>query len=715
MGRGHLRHPVTDWLGRAVQYASANVYRSGTTTPPLMFTAETGGSPLSNPLITNNQGEIEAWLDAPLTVDVVVTDNGGAARVAATGAVVSFAGSVTETVFVPPTFKGQPWHDVTAEAADPTGVADARAAFVAAEVSDNVFVPPGTYRIASNLTLSKNLRFARGAKIKPDSGVTVTITGQIDAGPWKIFDLSAGGTVTLAPLLVTVGASGDYATVTEALSVLSRQRMTFVNGGQHVELRLLSGFTLAEQVDVRNIDLSYIKLTSVDATVPIQRSALTAVKGDVGEFPAFYFENAIGFVFACKFTMDTSGTATGRHGIQTRHSTLYFSSGHTSGVINAGGRGLNAQLNSVIFAANTDWYQATEIGVRVGNGSLVYLRGAYLYGSGSGLHVGTACVVHAVEIIATNCVTNGIFSLDSWTGALGADVSGCPTGIVVQRGGFVGAEGLIAVGCAIAIQAINAGTQVVASGGIGANLQNATNRAVSAESGATVDVAEANMSGSATAVYAEDGAIVNARATIANNCTSRGFQALYGARINARNASATGAGVEAARADQGGYINCNSATFTGGVTRGILAIQGGKINAASANCRKGGSDNPNDIVVLQAGEINAHSATGGLSVTANIITAAGLIFNAGAHMLTTANTWTQKQTFSGEVEIDGALNHDGNTVGFYGVTPVARSAAYTASNVTTDRTFDANATTIDEIADVLGTLLADLKLTGIIG
>ena len=36
------------------------------------------------------------------------------------------------------------------------------------------------------------------------------------------------------------------------------------------------------------------------------------------------------------------------------------------------------------------------------------------------------------------------------------------------------------------------------------------------------------------------------------------------------------------------------------------------------------------------------------------------------------------------------------------------------SNVTTDRTYNANATTLDEIADVLGTLLADLRTIGLV-
>jgi len=53
-------------------------------------------------------------------------------------------------------------------------------------------------------------------------------------------------------------------------------------------------------------------------------------------------------------------------------------------------------------------------------------------------------------------------------------------------------------------------------------------------------------------------------------------------------------------------------------------------------------------------------------------------------------------------------------LGFFGVTPAARASAYTTSNVSADRAFDANATTIDELADVLATLIADLKTYGLL-
>jgi hypothetical protein len=60
------------------------------------------------------------------------------------------------------------------------------------------------------------------------------------------------------------------------------------------------------------------------------------------------------------------------------------------------------------------------------------------------------------------------------------------------------------------------------------------------------------------------------------------------------------------------------------------------------------------------------------------------------------------------VRDDGAFAFSGGTVG------AAQTGYTTPANLTTDRTFDANATTIDELADVLGTLIEDLKIKGII-
>lgn len=53
-----------------------------------------------------------------------------------------------------------------------------------------------------------------------------------------------------------------------------------------------------------------------------------------------------------------------------------------------------------------------------------------------------------------------------------------------------------------------------------------------------------------------------------------------------------------------------------------------------------------------------------------------------------------------------------NVIGPIGLARVAN--AYTATNVTTDRSFDADTVTVAELADVVGTLLADLKTAGLL-
>jgi hypothetical protein len=74
-----------------------------------------------------------------------------------------------------------------------------------------------------------------------------------------------------------------------------------------------------------------------------------------------------------------------------------------------------------------------------------------------------------------------------------------------------------------------------------------------------------------------------------------------------------------------------------------------------------------------------------------------------------------KSLFGGEVEIDGDLNHDGTNYGLCGATPSAPQTGYTTfSNLSTDRTCDADTVAVAELADIVGTLIVDLKTKGII-
>jgi len=70
------------------------------------------------------------------------------------------------------------------------------------------------------------------------------------------------------------------------------------------------------------------------------------------------------------------------------------------------------------------------------------------------------------------------------------------------------------------------------------------------------------------------------------------------------------------------------------------------------------------------------------------------------------------------LQTDGGVNTlmeiDGKKLSFYGVTTVGRPAGYTVSNANDDRSYDANSTSIDELADVLATVIEDLQLFGLL-
>jgi hypothetical protein len=67
------------------------------------------------------------------------------------------------------------------------------------------------------------------------------------------------------------------------------------------------------------------------------------------------------------------------------------------------------------------------------------------------------------------------------------------------------------------------------------------------------------------------------------------------------------------------------------------------------------------------------------------------------------------------LEIEGAINHDGAAIGFFGTAPAAQNTGWTAfANLLTDKTCDANSTTVAELADILGTLIETLKGYGLL-
>jgi len=87
------------------------------------------------------------------------------------------------------------WHNIKDYGARGNGSADdfpALSQLISARLSaesGTVYLPRGTYRIGTNLTIPANahLVFDKGALLAPDAGVTVTIAATISAGTYRIF------------------------------------------------------------------------------------------------------------------------------------------------------------------------------------------------------------------------------------------------------------------------------------------------------------------------------------------------------------------------------------------------------------------------------------------------------------------------------------------------------------------------------------------------
>lgn len=126
-------------------------------------------------------------------------------------------------------------------------------------------------------------------------------------------------------------------------------------------------------------------------------------------------------------------------------------------------------------------------------------------------------------------------------------------------------------------------------------------------------------------VYAFSGSTIDCESAIVSNNSLRNIYAQDASTINAKAATATGAGSRGVFAINSSRINAENVVCTGAVDYGIIASSGSNINAQAANARKGGIDDPTDITVTGGSYINANSSTGGLSVTKNTVTLAGII------------------------------------------------------------------------------------------
>jgi hypothetical protein len=380
-----------------------------------------------------------------------------------------------------------------------------------------------------------------------------------------------------ANLTITVGSGGDHSNLNEALADASKLYPLYVNEGFTVEIKLLSGFEMEEQVLVRGIDLSWITITSEDAEVTIIRSDLTQSFGRFSHRPAFGGDFGAKLpVIDCLFNMDSSGDSENRHGIAVyRVSTAIVLEG--GGFVNCSGRGILSDSQSKAYAREGKFYGAGDYAAMAHDNAFLDVRLADCSNSNNGVSGENA------SMIAGD----------------GVDVSGATNkGIRIKEGCFCTFGAADASNCGdSALEAIE--SSVVHAGGI-----NASN------------------SGSASgAIVASEGTVINAENANASGASDTAIRALKGSIVNANGANATNSGNASLRAFQGSKINAHQSDISGAVSRAVDARDGSTVNVRS-------SDGGNKEVRVRDGSlINANGMTDfNGSQSTNTLTSSGIIF-----------------------------------------------------------------------------------------
>lgn len=173
----------TDNNGNSCAGCLLFTYAAGTTTPLNTYTDSTGGTPNANPVVLNTRGEANVWLTPGLGYKFVLSPS-------------------TDTN--PPT---NPFYTVDnlsnlsisytplVAGAACNGSSDDSGAFTSANAIGPFSVPVSTAGcvINANITLTAAAIFPPNAFVRPGNGFTITFTGPVSAGAYKICDTSLGG------------------------------------------------------------------------------------------------------------------------------------------------------------------------------------------------------------------------------------------------------------------------------------------------------------------------------------------------------------------------------------------------------------------------------------------------------------------------------------------------------------------------------------------
>ena len=499
----------------------------------------------------------------------------------------------------------------------------------------------------------------------------------IDQVTAQLADISQNTDLTLS-----VGNGGDTNSINTAIDFLSKKIVKYKQNGIKAEIKLLSGFVMSEQVVVDGLDLGWISITSEDAVVTINRSALTqntvglpsydGVTLAVTSYAAFTGKNnAVLPQISCLFSMDTTGTGTSRDGIclvNGAQAVIHKDCGFTnaggkgayvvqgsaliangSKLTNAGGGGISCFRNSRVAFRGGDVSGATGHGLYLDSASSMDAQGVIINGAGdNGIYLDGGSVIACPNATITNVTTNGIYCINGSTAdahnavinGTGARGVSCASAIVSVKGSTIsniGTDAIYSSGGTVSVDdaKLNTITRYAIQGVYGASISasrveinNILEIAVNVDTASVVALTNGKIdNASKAAIVSANASKVAANNIIINSAGSRGIQCEGGSNISVRNAQILNSKSDGIYCAYGATVNADGATVTGSTGKGVYAIYGGLINARNVNARKVVDiDNNDDIRVEYGGTITAHGATGGNAGVTNTVSATGIIY-----------------------------------------------------------------------------------------
>jgi hypothetical protein len=259
--------------------------------------------------------------------------------------------------------------------------------------------------------------------------------------------VDAKASLQAAGILVTVGTGGDYPTINAALEYLSKLQPVYASAGITATINLLTGFTMAEQVLVRGLDMGWVTITGADAETTITNTALTTdfTTADYGFDSSPAFGVSKGGVLPRidqLFRFDVANVGDSKHGIMAVGAGSSADVLAGAGVNDAGTHGIYAAYGSTINAEGADASGAGNNGINATRGATISAEGANASGAGAnGISAYSGSTINAGAADASGAGSQGIYaSSGSTINASSADASSAGTfGIYAYRGSTINA------------------------------------------------------------------------------------------------------------------------------------------------------------------------------------------------------------------------------------------------------------------------------------